>query len=275
MTIELSAECSISVFGTLRRHHWISPRPDDLDAYGLFEAYSDLVGFRLEQSNPTSAGLRGGNNHANGLWATVDAGGDWSDEIAASPGHILWVEVGLCESPRASDVPISALTFLIEKCVNRIGQIEIDACQTLIPLNYAAIKQPSGHMLFATADPQRNVILEIEIAAPADGSLDSRAQSLFEEANARLEYDGIEFTQPTIGASGPNLFREPSQIDRRFLAGSHSARVRSRISVPELSFDFVSYLTSHIALASQLTGVSGSELVSIRRSSSVHRERSD
>lgn len=253
-------ECFITVYGALRRHTWLHPEELSEDPWSLFRTYTELL--MWANTETASVGARGEFDRVEPLWDVYEAGGDWSDDLMNTAGHVLWAQAGLSNSIQQICLPIAQLGFCAEKTINRIGFLTLSAVQMILPLGFAPVRQPQATGIFGTADSSSAFKIRVEIDGSSDSFIEN-ADKIIDEANSRcMNYD-ISFSRPSVIRDASILLREPEQMSRNQWLGANSGKVRTTVSVVEFSIDTCSFLISQIALACQLHGVADAVLITL------------
>ncbi|OLF18522.1 hypothetical protein [Actinophytocola xanthii] len=119
-----------AVYGGFASHPW-----QDQDAYSLFHQRSlamrwlDDIGWVVRRS---AAGYEERPTGAAGLWGMNDAGRDRPAAAGAAP--VAWFQVGAEPVPAERPLPVQPFLRCVEEVVARLGKLELDAVQVLVPV---------------------------------------------------------------------------------------------------------------------------------------------
>lgn len=265
----LSSECFISVYGTFRRHPWIDAENPREDAYSLFNKYAEALNWSDSAAHPEDGSVQPpGSARVAAMWGMNEAGGNWSDEVARTADHVLWVQTSLSQSDEQAGIPIAQLGLCAEKTLQRVGTVSLAAVQMMLPLDNAPVRLAHTWDALTISDPAARTDLQIEVEGGEDDACVRHATTIVEELNSLCESDSLVFSAATVSCSPGHLLEEPAEMNRRIWIGDSKGRVETRVTVPEFSLDVNSYLTSNIARACQRAGVSKPVLITIRRGGS-------
>jgi hypothetical protein len=244
-----------ALHGTLAVHPWIDPAEDGEDAYGLFVARSEALGWW----DRPGTGLWGMNDAA-GVWRPPDGEHDEAAANAAVGGdRIAWFQVGLPDAAEGRALPLQAVVACAADVVERVGRVELAAVQVLVSLyaTTAAPRTPSGTTWFGVADPAARTALRVTVDAGDDPVPLADVLGFLRERHT----EPFRFTG---GAPGAGVAPRP------VVAGEHWIRpgrhpVTLDVEAPEWSAAAAGWLCAAAAEACRHAGLRGDVLLSCGR----------
>lgn len=165
----VDATVMVGWYGRMHRHPWLSPEWEEQDAYRLLVSQAEAMGW----SSTGSGGL------GHDLWGMNDAGQDWSG--SAHP-RLAWFQVGLADATGAdAPLPLQAITRCSWEAMARVGAVDVDAVQFLVPLQLAG--PSAGHLAsclgrFEASDPAARTGVAITVDTGYDAVGQRRAAAL-------------------------------------------------------------------------------------------------
>jgi hypothetical protein len=124
-----------ALHGELRLHPWRDPLLALSDPYSLFVARSSAMEWLAEATEDVSGGL----------WGMNDAGQDPGPTSSSS--RVAWFQVSLAEPvPPGRPLPVQAFLSCAGDVVARLGTLDLQAAQVLLPVHSlaASVDQSSG-----------------------------------------------------------------------------------------------------------------------------------
>ena len=266
MTMMTTDECFLSVYGTLRRHPWLSADDQEIDAYGLFNMYSEALRWSTSATYPRDSGpIPVDPMREFAMWAMNEAGGNWSDDVKDTADHLLWVQTGLDSASRHIGLPITQISHCAGKVLDRIGRVSLEGIQAMLPIGRTVTPRPEWYRgVLALANPENSALLQVEIDGGEDETLIRNSTQIIDELNSSCQRDRMQFTDLTVDKSSLYLLSEPEAMDRTGWMGPSRGRIRAQVSVPEFSLDLFSYLVNYLARSCRIAGVNGSILTTMR-----------
>ncbi|TFI40994.1 hypothetical protein E4P29_22695 [Rhodococcus sp. 1R11] len=253
-----TGELFISVFGNARRQQSISELSSG-NPHQVFSTYANILGWGGSESSDEDS-------NDTTLWYIEEAGGDWdNNQIRSDSDCLLWVQVGMPYRTKRNIIPIMQIVACTEKTWIRMGFDIPSGVQLMIPLGCGPIDKPSWIAplfdLHETHGSVSTILYEIEFGE--NDSCVRFANKIIEEANRDLARDGIRFEPPRIIDGTEYLLQEPGEMSRDLWMGHSSARIRTKVYIPEeFSFDVAGHIAKHVARSCQKLGINNHILTS-------------
>lgn len=239
-------------YGRIERHSWLPSTWTEEDAFSLFAAHAEAMGW-------CSSGTGGA-----GLWGMNDAGQDWA---GSAHTRLAWFQVGLPHDREGASrqLPLQPLARCSWDALSRIGDVESDAVQFLVPLQLAG---PSAGRLesslnpFNTSDPAARTAATVTVDTGSDDVGRRRVDVLLDGMRAfhtgpfRVTGPGRE--TPTIDVPQPPL------VETMWM-GSSRHPVEFDADLPEWTPDALGWLALLVAEGARRAGIATTALVSISR----------
>ena len=240
--------------GELTLHPWRDPDAAESDAYSLFHSRSVAMGWITLAEDGTSGGL----------WGMNDAGQLGPDPNAQHP-YAVWFQVTLPRliSP-AQPLPLQPFISCVGDVVARLGRLQLDAIQVLLPLqsfaglanatlrNEALFAPISSAGWFFDSNPHAMTRVQVVLDGGENPAIRSVADDLFQWLQ-RIKQTVFVCDSFSL-TDDPNVLK-PIFLDDRFWRGpsQHSAAFYG--TLVEWSLDALGWLATLLAGASFKFGV--------------------
>lgn len=253
-----------ALYGALTPHPWRDPVLAESDAYSLFYARSAAMGWLT----PAVVDASGGE------WGMNDAGQDAGSE--SQPPRVAWFQTTV--NPPVADRPLPVQAFLA--CAGdvaaRIGTLDLQAVQVLLPVPIRAESTGSSSSLrldalgsllsangwFVEGNPHARTEVQVTLDSGQDSSIHSAAPEVFRWIR-EIRQDVFSCESFSL-AHDDAVVVEPS-IDGLWLGpGCHRATFRGNLA--EWSLDALGWLTAFLADASSRYGVTTPVMLTATRS---------
>jgi len=240
----------VGLYGTLRPHPWIAANADPQDAYSLFRVHATAMGWSA--SGPDGIGAT--------VWGMNDAGQAGSGEER----RIGWFQVGLDKTEGA--LPLVPLAVCAWKSLARIGMMDVDAVQLLVPVHEAApawTHLVSTRSWFTTADPAARVHAEVVLDPGADETGEQTSAAV---VNGMQAISIKPFAVAPVPDRRPvaNLACEPALVGDLWMGPTRNP-ITLDAELPEWTPEAIGWLTSLVTEGMNKAGITTSTLISIVR----------
>jgi hypothetical protein len=239
----------LGVYGSIKPHPWLSVDPSEETAAGLLVSRSIAMGWASY----------GGDARALDSWQVSEAELEQPHGLST---RIAWYQVTL--GSRNEPLPVQQLFAGVDHSLQRIGEVELDAVQIMLPLRRAgdAMSRLSGSLeWFSVCDPGSPVAVRLTVdTSRNDGSRDFPSKILaFMTDRDILPFSVASVTLDETAIVNP----QPPAPDDRW-TGPNWYRPTYSLVMPEWSFDAVAWILSMVAEVSRRQGL-GAVLLSLEK----------
>lgn len=249
----------VGLYGSFEPLPWIDP---DADAYSLFVSRATALRWlSFNAVTPSSTYSR------QGLWAMHDAGQDWSGK----PARIAWYQVGV---HAGRPLPIQPLLACAEDSLTRVGTIDLETVQLLLPIQATAdagADLATAARRFLSADPETAQPIVITLDSGESSEIPDRADEILTALTA-MKRSGFDVHEAHVidddavlrALTDRLLGSAPPVVDEFWLGEGHHAITLTAV-LPEWSLDAIGWITEAIVEACRRNSVQTTVLTTVGR----------
>lgn len=246
--------------GELTPHSWRDPAAAESDAYSLFHSRSVAMGWITREVESATGGL----------WGMNDAGQQGPDPEVQHP-YAVWFQVVLPRliSP-AQPLPLQPFLSCVGDVVARMGSLQLDAIQVLLPLqSFARLADVSSRYdgLFAPissagwffdCNPHASTRVQVILDGGQNSAIHSVADDLFQWLQ-RIKQ--TVFVCDSFSLTDATTALKPNFLDDAFRPSRHPVTFYG--TLVEWSLDAIGWLATLLAGACFKFGVTTPLLLSV------------
>jgi hypothetical protein len=255
-----------ALYGKLVPYHWRGRDPDS-DAYSLFYQRSLAMGWLDGLSAGATAA--GGKVGAGGLWSMNDAG--WDHPLAPPERQLAaWFQVEVQAVAHDRPLPVQPFLRCAEDTMDRIGVVELEAVQLLLPVQGidASMRPPEALVpsmrtihWFRENNPRSRVQVQVTVNSGQDPTISAVARE-FSDSFRRLNQEIFVLTSATVAS--PEVVHSAPIADSSWNGPPmHGLALQGELS--EWALDAVGWLAEVIADISARVGIHGPLLLTVTR----------
>jgi hypothetical protein len=245
----LSPSLFVAIFGYLRPYPWVSLEELEEDAYSLFYSRSQLMGWSRSTTR----------TDGRGLWDMNDASFDPSGNGA---GRIAWFQVGVDEQAlTGSSFPFHPLLACAGDSLGRVGELELEAVQLLVPLQAAGASAPLSSVpnWFNVCNPSSRVGMRVTLDSGEDPVMPQIANELTELVS-KMARDPFDVEPSSTETEHVEL--QPEVTDG-FWLGEGRHPVTFETVAPDWTLDSIAWTANLFAESCRRIGVETSVLINV------------
>jgi hypothetical protein len=247
------------LYGSFEPHPRIDP---DADAYSLFVSRATAQRWlSFNAAAPSATYTR------QGLWAMHDAGQDWTGQ----PARIAWYQVGVHPG---RPLPIQPLLTCAEDSLTRVGTIDLQTVQLLLPIQATADAGPdlaTAARQFLSANPETAHPIVVTLDSGESSEIPDRADEILTALTAikRTGFDvhearTIDDPAALHALTHRLLGQAPPIVDELWLGEGHHAITFTAI-LPEWSLDAIAWFAEAVVEACRRNSVQTTVLTTVGR----------